>query len=211
MQGSLSGAVAQAIVTVLSAAGYAGLAGLMAAELACIPLPSEVILPFAGYLVSRGRMNLYLVATVGALGCNLGSAVAYMVGRHGGRHAVERWGKYVLLTRHDLEMADRFFNRFGSITVLVARMLPVVRTYIALPAGIAGMPQLRFQIYTFIGSWPWCFLLAYVGMLLGDRWASAPWLNQAFHYLDFAIAAFALVAVGRFVWTRRHRRGDRVR
>lgn len=209
MQGSLSGALAQAIVTVLSVAGYAGLAGLMAAESACIPLPSEVILPFAGYLVSRGQMNLYLVATVGALGCNLGSAAAYMVGRHGGRRAVERWGKYVLLTRHDLEMADRFFHRFGDVTVLVARMLPVVRTYIALPAGITGMPQLRFQVYTFVGSWPWCFLLAYIGMLLGERWADAPWLDQAFHYLDLAIAAFVVVAVGRFVWSRWDHRSDR--
>lgn len=206
---SASALLAQAIVTVLSVAGYAGLAGLMAAESACMPLPSEVILPFAGYLVSRGQMNLYLVATIGALGCNIGSAVAYEVGRYGGRRAVERWGKYVLLTRHDLEMADRFFDRFGSITVLVARMLPVVRTYIALPAGIALMPRLRFQVYTFIGSWPWCFLLAYIGMLLGDRWGNAPWLDQAFHYLDYAIAACAVIAVGRFVWMRRIRRASR--
>jgi membrane protein DedA with SNARE-associated domain len=206
---SFSAVLAQAIVAVLSAAGYAGLLGLMAAESACIPLPSEVILPFAGYLVSRGQMNLYLVATVGALGCNLGSALAYAIGRYGGRLAIERWGKFVLLTRHDLAMADRFFDRFGSITVLVARMLPVVRTYIALPAGIARMPQLRFHIYTLVGSWPWCFLLAYVGMLLGNRWGSAPWLDQAFHYLDFAIALGAAAAVGRFVWKRRHWRGSR--
>ncbi len=205
---SASAVLAQAIVTVLSMAGYAGLAGLMAAESACIPLPSEVILPFAGYLVSRGQMNLYLVATIGALGCNIGSAVAYEVGRYGGRRAVERWGRYVLLTRHDLAMADRFFHRFGSITVLVARMLPVVRTYIALPAGIAAMPRLRFQVYTFVGSWPWCFLLAYIGMLLGDSWGNAPWLDQAFHYLDYAIAALALAVVGRFVWSRWPRRGE---
>jgi membrane protein DedA with SNARE-associated domain len=207
MQGTVSGAVAQAIVAVLSVAGYGGLAALMAAESACIPLPSEVILPFAGYLVSRGQMNLYLVATVGALGCNLGSAVAYAVGRYGGRPAVVRWGRYVLLTRRDLEIADRFFDRFGNITVLVARMLPVVRTYIALPAGIARMPQLRFHIYTLVGSWPWCFLLAYIGMVLGDRWGSAPWLDRAFHYLDFAIAAFVVVAAGWFVWRRWDWRG----
>jgi membrane protein DedA with SNARE-associated domain len=204
---SISAEVAQAIVAVLSAAGYAGLLGLMAAESACIPLPSEVILPFAGYLVSRGQINLYLVATVGALGCNLGSAVAYAVGRYGGRPAVERWGRYVLLTRHDLDLADRFFDRFGGITVLIARLLPVVRTYIALPAGIARMPQLRFHIYTFVGSWPWCFLLAYAGMLLGDRWGSAPWLGHTFHYLDYAIAALVAAALGRFVWKRRYRRG----
>ena len=105
----------------------------MAAESACLPLPSEVILPFAGYLVSQGQMNLYLVATIGALGCNLGSAVAYAAGRRSGRQAVERWGKYVLLTRGDLDRADWFFHRFGAAAVLIARMLPVIRTFIALP------------------------------------------------------------------------------
>ena len=204
---SISAEVARAIVTALSAAGYAGLLGLMAAESACIPLPSEVILPFAGYLVSRGQMNLYLVATVGALGCNLGSAVAYAIGRYGGRPAVGRWGWYVLLTRHDLDLADRFFDRFGGITVLIARLLPVVRTYIALPAGIARMPQLRFHIYTFVGSWPWCFLLAYAGMLLGDRWGSAPWLARSFHYLDYMIALLVAAALARFFWKRRAWRG----
>lgn len=202
MHGGITGALAQAIVSVLSATGYAGLAALMAAESACIPLPSEVILPFAGYLVSQGQMNLYLVATIGALGCNLGSAVAYAAGRRSGRQAVERWGKYVLLTRGDLDRADRFFHRFGAAAVLIARMLPVIRTFIALPAGISGMPLLRFHIYTFIGSWPWCFLLAYVGRLLGDQWGSTPWLNHMFHYLDYAVVALALLVVGRFAWKR---------
>ena len=211
MQGSIAGSLAQAITTVLSQAGYPGLAGLMAAESACIPLPSEVILPFAGFLVSQAKMNLYLVATVGALGCNIGSAIAYAVGRHGGRKAIVRWGKYVLLTRDDLDRADRFFHRFGGLAVLIGRMLPVVRTFIALPAGISGMPQVRFHIYTFVGSWPWCFLLAYIGMLLGDKWGSDPRMNQAFHYFDYAIAAFVIVLIGRFVWKRwvrpAHRKG----
>src|SRR3954467_1829216 len=131
MQAGVTGTLVQTIVAVLSATGYAGLAGLMGAESACLPLPSEVILPFAGYLVSQGQMNLWLVATVGALGRNLGSAAAYAVGRYGGRRAVERWGKYVRLTRKDLERADRFFDRFGSAAVLIARMLPVIRTFIA--------------------------------------------------------------------------------
>lgn len=208
MHASLSGIVAQAIVAVLSAAGYAGLAGLMAIESACIPLPSEVILPFAGYLVSRGQMNLYLVATVGALGCNLGSAGAYAVGRYGGRRAIERWGRYVLLTPEDLRRADWFFARFGNLAVLIARLLPVVRTFIALPAGISRMVLLRFHIYTFIGSWPWCLLLAYIGMLLGDRWGSDPRMSRVFHYFDYAVAAFVVVAIARFVWQRRSRRGD---
>jgi membrane protein DedA with SNARE-associated domain len=108
----------------------------------------------------------------------------------------------VLLTGDDLDRADRFFHRFGGPAVLIARMLPVIRTFIALPAGISGMPLRRFHVYTFIGSWPWCFLLAYVGMLLGDHWRSSLWLKQAFHYLDFAVAALVLLAVGRFAWKR---------
>ncbi len=204
MHGSIAGAIALAIVTVMAKAGYVGLVVLMALESACIPLPSEVILPFAGYLVSLGKMNLLLVATMGALGCNLGSALAYAVGSWGGRPAVERWGKYVLLSRRDLAHADRFFARFGAPAVLIARMLPVVRTFIALPAGIARMPQGRFHLYTFLGSWPWCFALAYAGMLLGDHWGNDPRLEQAFHYADYAIVLGFVLFLARFAWNRRH-------
>ncbi len=196
------GAVGGFIVTILTVGGYAGLAGLMAIESACIPLPSEIILPFAGYLVSQGQMNLALVATVGALGCNLGSTLAYAVGRTGGRQSVERWGRYVMLTQDDLRRADWFFDRFGNVAVLVARMLPVVRTFIALPAGIARMPHGRFQLYTFIGSWPWCFLLAYIGVLLGNRWSSDPRLHAVFQYADYGIALLVVAFVGRLVWVR---------
>src|SRR3954452_3108309 len=202
MDGSVAGELSHIIITVLAAAGYVGLLGLMAAESACLPLPSEVILPFDGRLVSQGRMNLFRVATVGALGCNLGSTIAYAVGRRAGRRAIERWGKYVLLTREDLERADWFFDRFGGAAVLIARMLPVVRTFIALPAGISAMPLVRFHVYTFIGSWPWCFLLAWLGMVLGDKWGSDPRMAAVFHYADYAIAAVIVGAVGRFVWKR---------
>src|SRR3954452_12961023 len=150
------GALAAFIVATISAAGYAGVALLMAIESACIPLPSEIIMPFAGYLASTGRFTLVMAATAGAVGCNLGSAVAYEIGRHGGRPLVERWGSYILLGRHDIELADRFFARWGSIAVLVARLLPVVRTFIALPAGLAAMSRWRFHVYPFVGSWPWC-------------------------------------------------------
>ncbi|MDQ2805212.1 MAG: DedA family protein [Pseudomonadota bacterium] len=206
MQAGHAGILAGTIIAVLSASGYLGVLGLMAIESACIPLPSEIILPFAGYLVSTGRLNLYLVATLGALGCNLGSMVAYAVGFYGGRPAVRRWGRYVLLTEADLDHADRFFHRFGGPAVLVGRLLPVVRTFIALPAGIARMPFLRFHIYTFLGSWPWCFLLAYVGMRLGDAWGSSTRLSTAFHWFDYAVAVLAVLFVARFVWSRRRLR-----
>lgn len=159
-------------------------------------------MPFAGYLASTGRFSLVLAATAGAIGCNLGSAVAYEIGRYGGRPLVERWGGWLLLGRHDLELADRFFARWGDLAVLLARLLPVVRTFIALPAGLAAMPRLRFHLYTFLGSWPWCFALAYVGFALGERWQSDPRLRAFMHQFD-AVVAVALLALATW-WIWRH-------
>jgi membrane protein DedA with SNARE-associated domain len=198
--------VAAFVVATISFAGYSGIVMLMAIESACIPLPSEIVMPFSGYLVSTGRFDLVLVATAGAIGCNLGSSVAYAIGSHGGRRLVERWGSLVLIGQRELAVADRFFARFGGIAVLVGRLLPVIRTFIALPAGIARMPQLRFQIYTFVGSWPWCFALAYVGMKLGDRWNADPRFKEVMHRFDAVIAAAILLALVWFVWAHvRHR------
>jgi membrane protein DedA with SNARE-associated domain len=194
--------VASFVIATISSLGYAGIVLLMAIESACIPLPSEIIMPFSGYLVFTGRFDLALVATAGAIGCNLGSAVAYAVGYVGGRPLVERWGRYVLLSRHDLELVDRFFARWGGITVFICRLLPVVRTFIALPAGIARMPQLRFHLYTFLGSWPWCYALAYVGFRLGERWQSDPRLKQAFHEFHAVIFVVGLLLLAWYV--RRH-------
>lgn len=199
--------VASWIVATISAAGYAGVAGLMAVESACVPLPSEVIMPFAGYLASTGRFDLALVATAGAVGCNLGSTLAYAVGARGGRPLVERWGRYLLLDPGDLDRAEWFFRRFGGPAVLIGRLLPVVRTFIALPAGIARMPQLPFQLYTFAGSWPWCYALAYAGCLLGDRWDSDPRLRAVMHRFDAAILGLLALGLAWFAW--RHLRGRR--
>ncbi len=192
----------------ISHLGYAGVALLMAIESACIPLPSEIIMPFAGYLVYTGRFQLVWVATAGAIGCNIGSAIAYWVGAWGGRPALERYGRYVLLSQHDLDRATVFFNRYGSITVFLGRLLPVVRTFIAVPAGIARMPQLRFHLYTFAGSWPWCFALAYFGMKLGNAWNTDPRLKQVLHRFDALIVLCLLAAVAWFVRTHwKHRMG----
>jgi membrane protein DedA with SNARE-associated domain len=199
---SIIAPIAAFIVTTISMIGYGGIVVLMAIESACVPLPSEIIMPFSGYLVSTGRFDLVLVATAGALGCNVGSSVAYAVGYFGGRPLVEKWGTYVLISRRDLATADRFFARFGSITVFVSRLLPVIRTFIALPAGIARMSQLKFQLYTFLGSWPWCFALAYIGARLGARWQSDPSLRHFFHRFDAAIVVVLLVALTWYV--RRH-------
>jgi membrane protein DedA with SNARE-associated domain len=196
------------IIAVISATGYVGVALLMAIESACIPLPSEIIMPFAGYLVSQGKMNIWWVATAGAIGCNLGSIVAYEVAKHGGRPFVARFGKYVLVSLEDLDRAQRFFEKFGSLAVLVCRMLPVVRSFIAFPAGLARMNLVKFHIYTFIGSWPFCYVLAVIGRELGEAWQTDPRVKAVFHQLE-AVILIAIVAGGIwFVWHKLHQASD---
>jgi membrane protein DedA with SNARE-associated domain len=190
------------IIAVISSAGYVGIVVLMAIESACIPLPSEVIMPFSGYLVYAGRFHLLWVATAGAIGCNLGSVIAYEIGFFGGRPLVERYGSYILLSRRELDWADHFFARWGSAAVFIARLLPVIRTFIALPAGIARMPRLRFHVYTFVGSWPWCLVLAYIGMKLGEKWETDPRLKLWFHRFDVLILVVLLAGAAWFLWSR---------
>ncbi|HLY61922.1 MAG TPA: DedA family protein [Terriglobia bacterium] len=187
------------IISLISKLGYAGIVLLMAIESACIPLPSEVIMPFSGYLVSTGRFQMVWVAVAGAVGCNLGSLVAYYAGAWGGRPLAEKYGRMFLVTKHDLELADHFFARHGDWAVLLARLLPVVRTFIALPAGISRMNFLRFNVYTFLGSLPWCWALAYVGYKLGPRW---PILREYFHRFDAVIGAVILAGVVWFIYSR---------
>src|SRR5580692_10248689 len=180
-----------------AAAKYAIVFLLMAVQSACIPIPSEVIMPFAGAQLAHSPIDLIWLATLASLASNLGSIPAYWVGARGGRPMVERYGRYLLLSHRDLALADRFFDRFGSITVLLGRMLPIVRTFIAFPAGIARMNQLRFHIYTFIGSWPWCYALAYVGMKLGEHWDSDPRFKAFFNRFHLGVE---VVLVAGMVW-----------
>ena len=201
-------ALAAFVIAVISKTGYLGVIALMAIESACIPLPSEIIMPFAGYLVYTGQLSLLWVATAGAIGCNLGSVIAYEIGFYGGRPLIEKYGFYLLMNRHDLDVADRFFRNFGAPAVLIGRLLPVVRTFIALPAGVARMPRVRFHLYTFVGSWPWCFALAWFGMKLGERWHTDPRLSQWLHRLDVVVIAILLLGVIWFVrshWKNRMR------
>jgi membrane protein DedA with SNARE-associated domain len=196
------GVLATFTIGVISGGGYVGIALLMAIESACIPLPSEIIMPFAGYLVSTGRFDLYLAATAGAIGCNLGSIVAYEIGKRGGRPVAERWGRYLLIGSGELDAADRFFARWGGIAVLIGRLLPVIRSFIAFPAGVARMRLVPFHVYTFIGSWPWCFGLAWVGMQLGDKWNSDPRVKAAFHRADLLIGIILVALVAFYIWHR---------
>lgn len=174
---------------------------LMAVQSACVPIPSEVIMPFAGSALAHSQWDLIILATLASIASNLGSIPAYWVGASGGRPMVERYGSYLLLSRRDIDMADRFFARYGSLAVLLGRMLPIVRTFIAFPAGVAKMNQLRFHIYTFIGSWPWCYALAWVGMKLGDRWQTDPRFKEVFSRFHVAVEAVIVLCVIIFIAT----------
>lgn len=154
-------------------------------------------MPLAGAALAHSQMDLVLLATLASLASNLGSIPAYWAGAKGGRPAVESYGKWLLLSRRDLDRVDYFFGRYGSITVLVGRMLPIIRTFIAFPAGVAKMNQVRFHIYTFVGSWPWCYVLAYIGMRLGMSWNSNPQFQEAFH--RFHLTVEAVLVIG-FMW-----------
>jgi membrane protein DedA with SNARE-associated domain len=204
-------------VYVMATLGYGGIAILMGIESACIPLPSELIMPYAGAMtvpsvaaelsaqfhVELPVFNLMLAAIAGALGCNLGSEVAYWVGAKGGRPAIEKYGRYLLISKHELELADRWFAKMGGRIIFLGRLLPVVRTFIAFPAGVARMDRMAFHIYTFVGSVPWCLMLAYVGQQLGIRLLDehSP-LKSFMHKFDAVIGVVVIGAGVLFVWSR---------
>ena len=197
MLAKLLALLAGCIIAVISTLGYGGIVLLMAIESACIPLPSEIIMPFSGYLVFRGELTLWLVAVAGAVGCVLGSLLAYWAGARGGRPLVERYGRYILVSHHDLELADRWFGRHGDIIILIGRLLPVVRTFIAFPAGVARMRLGKFVLYTFLGSFIWCWALAWIGLRLGEHWDT---LGVWFHRFDNVVVALILLGAGWYLW-----------
>jgi membrane protein DedA with SNARE-associated domain len=204
-------------VYVMATFSYAGIALLMGIESACIPLPSELIMPYAGALTSPQAaaslsatygvhlpvFHMVAAAIAGAVGCNLGSELAYWVGAKGGRPAIEKYGRRLLISRKELDLADRWFERRGDIIIFIARLLPVVRTFIAFPAGVSRMNRVKFHAYTFAGSLPWCLGLAYVGRQLGIRLLDerSP-LKHFMHRADAAIAALIVLGAAYFVWSR---------
>jgi membrane protein DedA with SNARE-associated domain len=198
------GAISNFIINTISNVGYLGVIGLMTIESANIPLPSEIIMPFSGFLVSSGFFNFWLVGLAGAVGCVVGSVISYWLGMWGGRPLIERYGKYILISHHDLDLADRWFTKFGEITVFFSRLLPVIRTYISFPAGITKMHFGRFVIYTFLGSFPWCLVLAWAGLKLGENWGS---LKKYFHGADWLILVIIIVGISWWVW--RHIKNSR--
>lgn len=187
----------------ISSTGYFGVALLMTLESVGIPIPSEVIMPFGGFLVVSGQFTLFGVALVGAVGNLIGSLIAYYIGLYGGRPLVEKYGKYILLSKHDLDMTDQFFHLRGAVTVFVGRILPIVRTYISFPAGIAKMKIVPFIIYTFVGALIWSYALALVGVRLGENWEAIKVVGRKFDIL------IAVVILAGIVWyIRRHIRNS---
>lgn len=192
-------AVTSFVIYTISSLGYTGVAFLMAIESAAIPLPSEVIMPFSGFLVYVGRFSLFGVALAGAVGSVIGSWVTYWIGKYGGRPLVLKYGRYVLITEHDLVLSDRFFAKFGMWATFFGRILPVFRTYISIPAGISRVKFWPFTFACFIGSFIWSYLLGWVGFKLGENWDK---LHVYFRGADVVIVAVIILSAGW--WVRRH-------
>lgn len=181
------------IINLISSWGYAGVFVLMALESALIPIPSEIIMPFSGFLVWEEKFSFMTVVFWGAFGNLIGSIAAYFVGFYGGRPLIEKYGKYILISREEIEGADRWFKKYGNFGIFLSRMLPVVRTFISLPAGIARMPFWKFSLYTFLGSLPWAVVLTYAGVVMGESWKN---LEVYFRKFDWLIIIIIIAAIG---------------
>lgn len=185
------------VISVISSTGYFGIFFLMALESACIPIPSEIIMPFSGFLVFEDKFSFPWVVFWGTIGNLIGSIAAYGVGYYGGRPLLEKYGKFFLISRHDLDLADKWFAKYGNLSIFFSRMLPAVRTFISLPAGIARMSFWRFCLYTFLGSLPWSFFLTYAGLIMGENWHG---LEVYFRKFDWAMAVLTIIVLGFFVY-----------
>ena len=196
---SLVGFVSNFTINLIGSLAYWGVLIGMTLESACIPIPSEIIMPFSGFVVWQGNTNMTLIGItiVGAFGNFIGSLIAYFVGLKGGRPLLEKYGKYLLITHSKLELADRWFSRYGGEAVLISRLLPIIRTFISLPAGIAHMDLKKFTVYTFIGSLPWAFVLGYIGIQLGPNWEI---IQRYFHVLDILVGIGILGIIGYLVY-----------
>ena len=180
---------------ILAATGYWGIIITMALESACIPLPSEVVMPLGGALAAEGVYSFWSVVFAGTIGNLIGSIAAWWVGMKGGRPFIERYGRYILLSEHSLDSAEKWFDKYGEVTVFFSRMLPVIRTFISLPAGIGKMPFWRFCLFTFIGAIPWNWFLTYVGFKLKEGWEE----KYSHYFHDFSLVIAGLIVVG-FIW-----------
>lgn len=218
MFNNISDLITQLVTNIYLVTGLFGIVIAMALESCCLPIPSEVVMPVAGVMVAAHQPlpgtnaawpllgNLALVSLAGAVGCLVGSIAAYWIGRTGGRSLLLKYGRYVLISRHDAEQADRFFQRWGNAAAFFSRLLPVVRTYISLPAGIAEAHFATFCLFTFLGSFPWCLALAYFGAQLGKSLGT---VSSVLHWLNIVILAIAAISIALYIWRRmRARSGE---
>lgn len=187
------------VISLISFSGYGGIFLAMTLESALIPLPSEIIMPFAGFLVLSGKLNFYLVILAGTFGNLLGSLFAYWLGKKGGYPFLEKYGKYFLVHHQDLKKMHRWFNQRGELTVLITRILPVVRTFSSFPAGVAEMDVKKFSLYTFLGSLPWAVLLTFLGIKMGENWEG---ILKYFHKFDLLVGL--VLALGIAWYVKRH-------
>jgi membrane protein DedA with SNARE-associated domain len=190
------------------AVGYLGVMVAMAIESAMVPLPSELILPYAGFLISdptqlepltKAPWSFWVVVVIATVGNTLGSLVAYAIGAYGGRPFLQRYGRYLLIRPHEIELADQFFTKHGAATVFIGRLLPIVRTFISFPAGVTRMPLPTFILYSTLGAFPWSILLVYAGTVLGAHWVD---IRHALQPFDLAIAGLVVAGVVGFIWWR---------
>src|SRR3989344_2560713 len=188
------------IINLISGWGYGGVFFLMALESALIPIPSEIIMPFAGFLVWEGRFSFASVVLWGAIGNLIGSIAAYIFGFYGGRPLLEKYGKYILISGEEIKKADDWFKKYGNFSIFISRMLPVIRTFISLPAGVARMPFWKFSLYTFLGSLPWAFVLTYLGVISGENWKN---LEIYFRKFDWLIIIIIIAAIGWWLYNKR--------
>lgn len=188
------------IISVIEQLGYAGVFVGMTLESAGLPIPSEVVMPFAGYVVWEGGLTLIGVTVAGTIGCLVGSLIAYYIALWGGRPLLERYGRYVLIRKRELDRAHEWFEKHGDITIFVSRLLPIIRTYISFPAGIVKMDVKKFALYTVLGSLPWCLALAYIGVLLGPHWED---IEGLFVYLDILVVVGIAALIVYFIYHRR--------
>ena len=203
---SITDSIAEFATNVVGDLGLAGVFLLMVPESACIPIPSEATMLFAGFAVSKGELTLFGIVAAGVLGNVVGSWVAYAVGYYGRIDLLEKHGRKLHIKKSDLERADRWFERHGDATVFFTRMLPVIRTFISLPAGVARMPFWRFSALTLAGVVPWIFMLAFIGKQAGDRWER--W-KDSLHYVDYAVIILIVIGVAYLLVRRRRTRGSR--
>ena len=187
------------VIAVIEQLGYGGVFVGMTLESTGLPLPSEVIMAFAGYVVWEGQLTLLGITLAGTLGCLTGSLIAYGIGAYGGRPLLERYGKYVLIRKNELDRGEQWFAKHGESAVFISRLLPVVRTYISFPAGIVRMDLRKFSVYTFLGSLPFCFAFAYAGVALGPHWHSITRLSR---YFNVAVIVGLAVLIGYLIYRR---------